>query len=347
MVSNIQSVLVTGASGFLGSNIVDELLADGYTVRGTARSAKAPRVKAAYASFGDRFDIAVVDDLATSDLSAAFKGIDALIHVGSPLANKATPEVLMKSAVDGTLRVLNAALEAGITKIVVTASIISLASPARMHTPVTIGPSDWSDDTLEKATTGGPLAIYGVSKTLAEKALWHFAAAHPHLDVATVHPGFLYGKPGHGQVLDAPADGTNTIIYQLISGPAGRPAPVARGGPASTHILDAARLHVLALKAAPSSPEKPKRIVAVGPDSRFTQLQAVKWLYETRPELRPRLPDVNSEEMQDLDEWCRWDVSGAKEILGFEKFRDWKETVGDAIDGFLQKEKELGVMPLQ
>ncbi|TFY69960.1 hypothetical protein EVG20_g2920 [Dentipellis fragilis] len=273
MSSNIQTVLVTGASGFLGSTIVDELLADGYKVRGyvplfylssfqvfmrayvgnrTARSAKAPRVKAAYASFGDRFDVALVDDLATSDLSGAFEGVDALIHVGSPLAGKATPEVLIKvnsilppflsicdtdttgiqSAVDGTLRVLDAALKAGVTKVVATASIISLASPARMHTPVTIGASgqsplsphpdppphiltnhashvpDWSDDTLERATAAGPLAIYGISKTLAEQALWKFAAAHPELDVATVHPGFLYGKPGHGQVLDTPADGT-------------------------------------------------------------------------------------------------------------------------------------------
>ncbi|KAA1470844.1 NAD(P)-binding protein [Dentipellis sp. KUC8613] len=353
MSSNIEKVLVTGASGFLGSVIIDELLAAGYKVRGTARSGKAPRVQAAYASFGDRFEIVVVDDLATSDLSHALAGVDALIHVGSPLAGKATPEVLIKayteneqSAVDGTLRVLEAALKAGVTKIVVTASIMSLASPARIHSSAIIGASDWCDDTLERAAAAGDMDLYGVSKTLAEKALWKFASEHPELDVATIHPGYLFGAPGRGQVLDQPADGTNGFIYQLISGPAGRPVPEQTPA-AATHVRDAALLHVLALKAAPSPASKPKRIVAVGPDGHFTWVEAVQWLYETRPELRSRLPTVTGKETHSLDDWCRWDASSAKDIAGLEKFRGWKEMVGDAIDGILKKEKELGVVIVQ
>ncbi|TFY56927.1 hypothetical protein EVG20_g8742 [Dentipellis fragilis] len=344
MSSNIQTVLVTGVSGFLGSVVVDELLAAGYKVRGTARSAKAPRVQAAYASFGDRFQIAVVDDLTTSDLSEAFKGVDALIHVGSPLAGKAPQSTLIKGAIDGTLHVLNAALKAGVTKIVVTGSIFSLASPAQIHTPATFGAFDWSTETDESAAAAGLLAIYGFGKKLAEKALWEFAAAHPELDVTAIHPGFLYGPPGHGQVIDKPVDGTNGYVYQLINGPAGRPVP-GQGLPAATHVRDAALLHVLALKAAPSPASKPKRIVAVGPDGSFTWLQAVQWLYEARPELRARLPKVTGEEKHTLDEWSRWDVSSTKEILGFENFRDWKEIVGDTIDAAVQREKKLGVVP--
>ncbi|TFY64335.1 hypothetical protein EVG20_g5981 [Dentipellis fragilis] len=335
MSSNIQKVLVTGASGFLGSVIVDELLAAGYKVRGTARSGKAPRVQAAYASFGDRVEIVVVEDLATSDLSHALKGVDALIHVGSPLAGKATPEVLIKSAVDGTLRVLDAALNAGVTKVVVTASIMSLASPARIHSSAVIG-----------ASAAGEMDLYGVSKTLAEKALWKFASEHPELDVATVHPGYLFGAPGRGQVLDKPADGTNLCIYQLINGSAGRPVPEQTPA-AATHVRDAALLHVLTLKASPTPALKPKRIVAVGPDGHFTWVEAVQWLSETRPELRPRLPTVTGKEKHNLDEWCRWDASSAKEIVGLERFRGWKEMVGDAIDGILQKEKELGIVVVQ
>ena len=97
---------VTGASGFLASVIIDQLLEAGYKVRGyvilyrffaayvsiytstlsTVRSSKAARVQVAYRSFGDQFNIAVVDDLATSDLADAFRGADALIHVGSPMS---------------------------------------------------------------------------------------------------------------------------------------------------------------------------------------------------------------------------------------------------------------------
>ncbi|TFY64340.1 hypothetical protein EVG20_g5977 [Dentipellis fragilis] len=344
--SSRQTVLVTGASGFLGSVVIDELLAAGYKVRGTARSAKAPRVQKAYESFGNRFQIAVVDDLATSDLTDAFKGVDALIHVGSPLAGKAPQDVLIKSAVDGMLHVLDAAVKANVTKIVVTASVLSLASPAQIHSSKTIGASDWSDETDESATAGGVLAIYGLGKKLAEKALWDYATAHPKLDVATVHPGFLYGAPGCGQVIDKPVDGTNGYVYQLISGPAGRPVP-GQGMPAATHVRDAALLHVLALKAAPSPASKPKRIVAVGPDGLFTWLQAVQWLYEARSELRSRLPKVTGEETHNLGEWSRWDSSSAKEIVGFEKFRGWKKIVGDSIDGALKREKKLGIAPTQ
>ncbi|KAA1470841.1 NAD(P)-binding protein [Dentipellis sp. KUC8613] len=357
MSSNIQTVLVTGASGFLGSVVVDELLAAGYKVRSkllmkymssisTARSGKAPRVQAAYASFGDRFQIVVVDDLATDDLTEAFKGVDALIHVGSPLAGKAPTDILIKSAVEGTLHAVEGALKAGVKKIVVTASILTLASPAQIHTPITIGASDWSNETQESAAAAGPLEIYAFGKTLAEKALWDFAAKHPELDVATVHPGFLYGPPGHGQVLDKPVDGTNGYVYQLISGPTGRPVP-AQGLTAATHVRDAALLHVLALKAAPSPASKPKRIVAIGPEGTFTWLQAVKWLHEARPELRARLPTVTGKETHNLDEWAKWDSSSAKEIVGLEKFRGWKEMVGDSIDGALKKEKELGIVPVQ
>jgi hypothetical protein len=82
------------------------------TVVSTVRSHNVPRLSKSYESFGDRFTTTVIDDIATSDLSQAVKGrvapiyylllevecilgVDAIIHVASPLSNSAAPQVIL------------------------------------------------------------------------------------------------------------------------------------------------------------------------------------------------------------------------------------------------------------
>ncbi|TFY80096.1 hypothetical protein EWM64_g3914 [Hericium alpestre] len=339
--SNIKTVVVTGASGFLGSVVVDQLLDAGYTVRGIVRSGKAQRMKDACASFGNKFSVAIIDDLATANFTEAFKGADALIHTASPLPGAASAEVIIKVShfLSGFyLRAVDYARKAGIKKVVVTASVASLGHPAESQS----GKTFTENDARRGPATGLPAdARLRCIQEAGRGGLWNYAKEHPELDVATVHPGFIFGHTGRGQVIDVPADGTNAFVYSLINGPKGRSLEPQAAPPGYVHVADAAAAHGLALKTPKS--DKPKRIVNVGGE--FMWKQAVEYLYEARPELRDRLPVISEGYKASLEEWCHWDASSSKRIIGFSKFKDWKTTLNDTIDDILAREKRLGVSP--
>ena len=71
----------------------------------------------------------------------------------------------------------------------------------------------------------GGFLVYSVSKGLADLAVRDFKRAHPDFDVTTIHPSYIYGPLGSGQVYNTPASGTNRFIYGLISGAPDRPVP--------------------------------------------------------------------------------------------------------------------------
>ncbi|KAI0050743.1 NAD-P-binding protein [Auriscalpium vulgare] len=354
------TVLVTGATGLLGSHVVAQLIDAGYKVRGTARSGTAERLRANHASDGDKFEVAVIDDIATSDFSEAFKGVSALIHVASPLAGAGSTDVVLQGAVNGTQNVLIQAANAGINKVIITSSIAALLGPAQMqggkkfnetgthiHVSVqlTVGAhrprADWSPLTREDALKADatPFEVYATSKKLAEEAVWAFARAHPDIDVTTILPPFLYGPAGRGQVLDAPVSGTNRYVYSLISGPAGRPLPTQSTLPSFAHIADAARAHVLALKAPLSAPDSPKRVIVAGYEVAWRQ--AVEYLHRAHPELRERLPVLGAE--PETGGWATLDSSSAARVLGLTTYKTWEETIEETVTDLLEKEKAFAI----
>ncbi|KAJ7472642.1 NAD-P-binding protein [Mycena latifolia] len=338
-----QIVLVTGVSGFVGSNVAVQLLAEGYAVRGTARGSKVAAFKETPVGQNPNFEIVEVEDIATSDLGGILTGVKCIIHTASPLAGKATPAESFKacSAVRGTLNVLEQAEKAGITKVVLTSSWATTMDPSldKMYQGVTLSRDEWGTATEEDLLTGShnPLWNYLATKILAESAAWKFAETHPSLDLTTINPPFIYG-PLHP---DFPTPektrlGANVMMYALIAGAPGRALP-PQLAPFYCDVRDVARAHVRSLTAGRSKSGEKKRFLICG--GAFTLKAAVEYLAAARPELAARLP--STEAATPLPgPLSTADVSPAKDVLGMDEYIPCEKSVSDAIDCFLVAEKE-------
>lgn len=188
-----QRVLVTGGTGFLAGHCILALLAGGYDVRATLRSAgREAELRALLAAAGlaeqARLQVVVADLSADAGWCEAAVSCDYVLHVASPLPAAAPKDEgeLIRPAVDGTLRVLRAAHAAGAKRVVLTSSFAAIGyghEPGRDYDE-----RDWTD-------VGAPgLAAYPKSKTLAERAAWEFVDGEgAGLELAVVNPVGIFG----------------------------------------------------------------------------------------------------------------------------------------------------------
>ncbi|RDX50525.1 NAD dependent epimerase/dehydratase [Lentinus brumalis] len=173
-------VLVTGVNGFIAGWVAQELLAQGFSVRGTVRSAeKATSIQKVFAAYADRFEFAVVEDITLPGaFDDAVKGVDAIAHLASPVRVTATdPEELIRPALGGTTSVLRSASAPGSSvKRIVYVSSLAAVVDSRRPKPIVYTEADWNEtepaEVKEKGSEASPAAMYRTSKTLAEQAAW-------------------------------------------------------------------------------------------------------------------------------------------------------------------------------
>jgi nucleoside-diphosphate-sugar epimerase len=191
-------VLVTGATGFVGSHTTRALLGAGHRVRAFVRSPdKAHRV------FGDLdgLELAQGDISDMSSVREALPGCDGVIHSAAVVAVgiKGSPEALLEANVAGVRNVVGTAIEQGLQRIVHLSSIATLFR----------GDGSTLTEASEPAESKLP---YGQSKVIAERYVRERQAeGHP---VKIVYPAAVIGP--HDPGFTEPLNAFKTFIEDFI-----------------------------------------------------------------------------------------------------------------------------------
>lgn len=204
----MSTVLVTGGSGFIASHAILQLLAAGYRVRTTVRNLSreadvramlkvggAPPLESGLARGspgvepGERVSFVAADLMSDAGWPAAVSGCEYVLHIASPFPSTVpkNEDELIVPARDGALRVLKAARDAGVKRVVMTSSFAAVGyGHEPQQAPFT--ESDWTDPTKPDVMP------YTKSKTLAERSAWDFIEREGRgLELAVVNPVGVFG----------------------------------------------------------------------------------------------------------------------------------------------------------
>jgi nucleoside-diphosphate-sugar epimerase len=236
----MSTVLVTGGSGFIGSHAIIQLLEAGHTVRTTVRNlAREGEVRAMLeaggAGAGDRLSFFPADLNADAGWAEAVAGCDYVLHVASPfpMGQPKHEDELIVPAREGALRVLRAARDAGVKRVVLTSSFAAVGYGR---------PRD--DGRLDETSWTNPdapgVGAYVKSKTIAERAAWDFIEREGGaLELSVVNPVAVLGP-----VLAADYSTSILLVERMLEG-ALPVAPKASFG--IVDVRDVADLHIRAM----------------------------------------------------------------------------------------------------
>ncbi|WP_042161481.1 SDR family oxidoreductase [Paenibacillus gorillae] len=208
-----QTVLVTGGTGFVAGWAIYELIRQGYKVRTTVRS-KEKELSVLNMLSGVGIDTSplsfhIAELTSDEGWDAAMAGVDYVLHIASPLVagDPDDLDAFVIPARDGALRVLRAAVNANVERVVMTSSLAA-ATPDISSEDQQVNETFWSDP------NDNNLNAYRKSKAIAEKAAWDYMKEHTSkTTLTTVLPGAIFGP-----ILSASVPSSIGVIQKLVQG---------------------------------------------------------------------------------------------------------------------------------
>jgi nucleoside-diphosphate-sugar epimerase len=266
----MSTVLVTGGSGFIGTYCILQLLEAEHTVRTTVRNlAREGEVratlKAGGAEPGERLSFFAANLESDAGWAEAVNGSEYVLHVASPFppADPRHEDELIVPARDGALRVLRAASNAGVKRMVLTSSFAAIGygttPPNRPYNE-----TDWTD------VKASGVSAYAKSKTIAERAAWDFIAReNGKLELAVVNPVGVFGP-----VLGTDLSTSILLVKRFMDGEVPGAPKLSFG---IVDVRDVASLHLLAMT---DPAAKGERFLAVAGD--FMQMVDIAKVLKAR-----------------------------------------------------------------
>ncbi|MCP1117579.1 SDR family oxidoreductase [Robbsia andropogonis] len=270
---NEKTVLVTGGSGFIAQHCILALLNSGYPVRTTIRAPAREKevrqnLRAGGVKSGDYLSFVIADLCADDGWETAAAGCAYVLHGASPTPSggQVHEDDWIMPAVNGNLRVLRAARDAGVKRVVLTSAFGAIGVGHKPSYRRPFDETDWSD-------LRGDIAPYQKSKTLSERAAWAFIAEEGRgLELSVVNPVAVLGP-----ALGPDYSHSIRLITSLMEGQAG--CPKINSG--FVDVRDVADLHLRAMTDPAANGE---RFLAISGES--------MWMVDVAKVLRNRMGDA-------------------------------------------------------
>ncbi|KAI4731269.1 NAD(P)-binding protein [Aureobasidium sp. EXF-10728] len=321
-------VFITGGTGFIGAEVIQQALEAGYRVRLSIRKAEqATTLKERYPQYASEIETVVIPDVSKREaFENALNDVDYIIHLASPVPGKtALPDLkedYIKPALNGTQAILYAALKfPKIKTIVVTSSGIALMP---IETEMAFDGSIREDtgevfqvdvdmQVSEPNSQESQTLMYRISKVLAHQATRDFREKEkPSFKLLTTHPTLVIGEsriqPSAEQI-----DLVNNMLWMTIQ--YGNPAFPSLW----VDVKDVATAHVRAIDcSAPSGTE----FITSGPE--------VSW-NEIAEFMKQEYPDLSKLEPNYQGHTTRAETVNPEKYLGME-WRPWQQTVREMVE---------------